>query len=218
MLHNTLISSYNEALNEGAVPAAYVRLMFLGPGGSGKSSLLDGLMNIPLQQAESTALADTRTVSYKWIAADSTEEVWKQRTDDDETNKLAAKAHQFRKRTLLNVSRDSSIIAERTFCLPRDTVSSLQSDEHKADPNAVSKLLEFKKDHYEELIKHIKQEKLFSQYRNQVKPTSEVVMHIWDCGGQPVFLDIISAFLTSRTMFLLLFDGSVDLSSMYQEK
>ena len=213
-----LMSFYNEALNEGAVPAAYVRLMFLGAGGSGKSSLLDGLMNIPLQQAESTALADTRTVSYKWIATDSTEEAWKPRTDDDETRNLAAKAHQFRKSTLLDVSKDSSIIAERTFCLPSNTVSYLQSDEHKADPNAVSKLLEFKKEHYEELIKHIKQEKLFSQYRNRVKPTSEVVMHIWDCGGQPVFLDIISAFLTSRTMFLLLFDGSVDLSSMYQEK
>ena len=192
--------------------------MFLGAGGSGKSSLLDGLMNIPLQQAESTALADTRTVSYKWIAADSTEEAWKPRTDDDETRKLAAKAHQFRKGTLLDVSKDSSIIAERTFRLPSNTVSSLQSDEHKADPNAVSKLLEIKKDHYEELFKHIKQEKLFSQFRSQVKPTSEVVMHIWDCGGQPVFLDIVSAFLTSRTMFLLLFDGSVDLSSMYQEK
>ena len=210
--------TYNEALNEGTVPAAYVRLMFLGAGGSGKSSLLDGLMNIPLQQAESTALADTRTVSYKWIAADSTEEAWKPRTDDDDTRKLAAKAHQFRKGTLLDVSKDSSIIAERTFCLPSNTVSYLQSDEHTADPNAVSKLLEIKKEHYEELIKHIKQEKLFSQYRNLVKPTSEVVMHIWDCGGQPVFLDIISAFLTSRTMFLLLFDGSVDLSSMYQEK
>ena len=217
-LQNTLISSYNEALNEGAVPAAYVRLMFLGAGGSGKSSLLDGLMNIPLQQAESTALADTRTVSYKWIAADSTEEAWKPRTDDDETRKLAAKAHQLQERELLDVSKDSSIIAERTFCLPSNTVSYLQSDEHKADPNAVSKLLEIKKDHYEELIKHIKLEKLFSQYRNRVKPTSEVVMHIWDCGGQPAFLDIVSAFLTSRTMFLLLFDGSVDLSSMYQEK
>ena len=44
----------------------------------------------------------------------------------------------------------------------------------------------------------------------------EVVMHIWDCGGQPIFLNIISAFLTSRTMFLLLFDASVDLSSKYR--
>ena len=36
---------------------------------------------------------------------------------------------------------------------------------------------------------------------------SEVVMHVWDCGGQPVFLDVLPAFLTSRTMFLLFFDA-----------
>ena len=172
-------------------------------------------MNIPLQQAESTALADTRTVSYKWIAADSTEEAWKPRTDDDETTNLAAKAHQLQERELLNVSRDSSIIAERTFCLSRDTVSYLQSDEQKADPNAISQLLKFKKEHYKQLIERGID---FSKDKKQIEETNEVVMHIWDCGGQPVFLDIISAFLTSRTMFLLLFDGSVDLSSMYQEK
>ena len=100
-LQNTLILAYSEALNEGAVPAAYVRLMFLGAGGSGKSSLLDGLMNIPLRQAESTALADTRTVSYKWITADSTGEAWKPRTDDDEKRNLAAKAHQLHERGYL---------------------------------------------------------------------------------------------------------------------
>ena len=172
-------------------------------------------MNIPLQQAESTALADTRTVSYKWIAADSTEEAWKPRTDDDETTNLAAKAHQLQERELLNVSRDSSIIAERTFCLSRDTVSYLQSDEQKADPNAISQLLKFKKEHYKQLIERGID---FSKDKKQIEETNEVVMHIWDCGGQPVFLDIISAFLTSRTMFLLLFDESVDLSSMYQEK
>ena len=45
----------------------------------------------------------------------------------------------------------------------------------------------------------------------------DIVMHIWDCGGQPVFLDILSAFLTSRTMFFLLFNLSVELETMYQE-
>ena len=45
----------------------------------------------------------------------------------------------------------------------------------------------------------------------------EVVMHVWDCGGQPVFLDILSAFLTPRTMFFLLFDSSVELENIHQE-
>ncbi len=32
--------------------------------------------------------------------------------------------------------------------------------------------------------------------------------HVWDCGGQPVFLEVLPAFLTSHTMFLTLFDAS----------
>ena len=43
--------------------------------------------------------------------------------------------------------------------------------------------------------------------QNQAAPQSEVLIHVWDCGGQPVFLDILPAFLTSRTMFLLFFDA-----------
>ena len=35
------------------------------------------------------------------------------------------------------------------------------------------------------------------------------VLHVWDCGGQPVFLNIISAFLTVRTFFLLVFNAEV---------
>ena len=40
---------------------------------------------------------------------------------------------------------------------------------------------------------------------------TEVYMRVWDCGGQPVFLDILPAFLTARTLFLLMFDARHDL-------
>ena len=40
---------------------------------------------------------------------------------------------------------------------------------------------------------------------------TEVYMRVWDCGGQPVFLDILPAFLTARTLFLLMFDARRDL-------
>ena len=43
-------------------------------------------------------------------------------------------------------------------------------------------------------------------------PQSEVLILVWDCGGQPVFLDILPAFLTSRTMFLLFFDARQNLN------
>ena len=44
-----------------------------------------------------------------------------------------------------------------------------------------------------------------------IKP--QPFFHIWDCGGQPVFLEVLPAFLTSRTMFLLLFDASIDFNT-----
>ncbi|XP_019850004.1 PREDICTED: uncharacterized protein LOC109580887 [Amphimedon queenslandica] len=42
------------------------------------------------------------------------------------------------------------------------------------------------------------------------------LMHFWDCGGQPAFLEILPVFLTSRTIFLLHFDASKDLDSKWQ--
>ena len=36
------------------------------------------------------------------------------------------------------------------------------------------------------------------QHPHAQAPESEVMMHVWDCGGQPVFLDILPPFLTSR--------------------
>uniref|UniRef100_A0A1X7SZE8 Uncharacterized protein n=1 Tax=Amphimedon queenslandica TaxID=400682 RepID=A0A1X7SZE8_AMPQE len=43
-----------------------------------------------------------------------------------------------------------------------------------------------------------------------------LLMHFWDCGGQPAFLEILPVFLTSRTTFLLHFDASKDLNSKWQ--
>jgi hypothetical protein len=37
-------------------------------------------------------------------------------------------------------------------------------------------------------------------------------MNIWDCGGQAVFLDILPTFLTPRTMFILMYDASRNLT------
>ena len=38
-------------------------------------------------------------------------------------------------------------------------------------------------------------------------PQVELSMDVWDCGGNPAFLDILPAFLTPMTLFLLLFDA-----------
>ena len=73
------------------VPAAYARVMFLGVGGSGKSSVLDGLMNKKRRTAESTALADTLNIRYHWVeAADAAEDAWKLVQEEDELEELAS--------------------------------------------------------------------------------------------------------------------------------
>ena len=41
---------------------------------------------------------------------------------------------------------------------------------------------------------------------------AEVLLYVWDSGGQIVFLDVLPAFLTSRTLFFLVFNSSVELS------
>ena len=43
------------------------------------------------------------------------------------------------------------------------------------------------------------------------KVGSDVLLHLWDCGGQRVFLDVLPIFLTSRTMFLFVFNASKEL-------
>ena len=44
----------------------------------------------------------------------------------------------------------------------------------------------------------------------------EVFFHLWDCGGQPIFLDLLPAFLSSRTVFLLMFNASKSLDEPFQ--
>uniref|UniRef100_A0A1X7THT0 COR domain-containing protein n=1 Tax=Amphimedon queenslandica TaxID=400682 RepID=A0A1X7THT0_AMPQE len=47
-----------------------------------------------------------------------------------------------------------------------------------------------------------------------VKP--QPFMHIWDCGGQAVFLEILPAFLTPRTMFFLIFNAAKSLDEKWE--
>ena len=66
-----------------------------------------------------------------------------------------------------------------------------------------------------------KSDQLLAQYRENViekmvqseshASKNEVLLHIWDCGGQPTFLSVLPAFLSSRTVFLLVFDASLEL-------
>jgi GTPase SAR1 family protein len=205
-------ADYASAFKSGTIPAAYVRLMFLGEGGSGKSSLLSGLMNKKLMVAESTALADTRTVSYQWIkAGGAAEDGWKEHTSSDDAKSLALQS-----RLLVENKDKGAQEGERHRIVKFFSVmvSYLKWNRDEVQQEYTDEVSKITKAAYKEIIDAAQKHKgCLCQYE---KP--DVVMHVWDCGGQPIFLDIISAFLTPRTMFLLLFDASVNLESIYKEK
>ena len=56
--------------------------------------------------------------------------------------------------------------------------------------------------------------KLTQEQIQDIKP--QPFLHVWDCGGQAVFLEILPAFLTSRTMFFLLFNAAQSLKNKWK--
>ena len=260
-------------------PVAYARVMFLGPGGSGKSSLLDGLMDQPLRPAESTAVADVLDIKYHWVeAADAAEDAWRLMTEEDEVQELTSL---YQSATEDEPGSGKGASAKETIPITTATAPFSDQDEQNAAEiqkdvrtRVVEKVCQFKEKQRQQLMqqeqqqeelqqqhqmeqqqlqqqsqmqrkqwkvmqmqqkqqqqkerlkkqqqlqeKHFKKQQLLQKRALQSKPSKdpEVVMRIWDCGGQPIFLDILSAFLTSHTMFVLLFDASLPLADKWQE-
>ena len=160
-------------------------------------------MNNPFRDADSTALVDTRSVSYQWIQSVNAHDAWKPHSEKDDVVMLAAQSHEFMKGRMQ--SKQTSKV--KLFDMAGKSLDHLK--EVVSDSKFTEKASEIQASVFEEVISQALQP--------QHTKSPDVVLNIWDCGGQPVFLDIISAFLTSRTMFLLLFDASLNLDGMYKE-
>ena len=179
---------------------AYARVMMVGPGGVGKSSLLRGLMNQSLpHDAESTILADTKVVKRQfWAkAGESADHYWDEITDEDEIEELfrlfqlvLAKLHPA-KAVSLSEFNPQGYKPQSVQTISDEYVSSIKDNEVQSVLREVA----------------VHSTCLFLPTIHSENLHSEVLMHVWDCGGQPVFLDVLPAFLTSRTMFLLFFDA-----------
>ena len=165
----------------------------VGPGGVGKSSLLRGLMNQSLpQDAESTILADTKTVMPQfWAkAGESADSYWAEATDEDEIKELSGLLHLvLAKLHLSKAVNPQGYKPQSVQTISHEYVSHIKDNE-------VRNILK-------QVAKH--------PARSFPISRSEVLIHVWDCGGQPVFLDVLPAFLTSKTMFLLFFDSRQNL-------
>ena len=184
---------------------AYARLMFLGAAGVGKSSFKRSLMKQPWNpQINSTIVSDVhslRPIGREWQSlGHEVEEKWKEVTEEDELNEMAellAAVHQ--NRTSLNEFSSNVIAATKLY-----------PDTHMLKTSSVSKekVEEFEKSHVQFVLSEAiaRANSIPMSSARNIKP--QPFFHIWDCGGQPIFLEILPAFLTSRTMFLLFYDAS----------
>ena len=214
-------------MERGEVNSSYVRVMFIGPGGVGKSSLLHRLMRKHLPSAHSTQLAKTMSVklenvtsepdftnvpvtsstlcaetvtenqgiksaSTTWaVASEDPQTLWQEITDKDEIRELVGYVNFVVKKTNITIKDFGTL--DKT-----DTSESMSGSNKRVKgflDNIISEiLLQAKKN------PHL------------LPPEKEVLIRVWDCGGQHVFLDVLPAFITPRTMFLLMFDASRSLT------
>ena len=209
-------ADYQQALKLGEVLVAYARVMMIGPGGVGKSSFLRGLMNQTLaRHARSTILADTKTVKPQfWMkAGESADSYWAEVTDQDEIEELAELA-QLVAQVKSGGSTPSCAATFLSSMTTSDAVGVFKplGFTPRKDPTMQDDNVSSIKD---DIVRIVLQQALEHTHQsipgNPAVPRSEVLMHVWDCGGQPVFLDVLAAFLTSRTMFLLFFDARQNL-------
>ena len=241
------LSSYTASfmdakLSDGVVETTYGRIMIIGPAAVGKTSLRHGLMNQKLLCPHSTQLADTRRINYGWTKTTRGREsrYWKEVTEDDETKELThllSRVHQLTS----SPSKKSAIAGLLSFSLAQPAVHLFAPfakvadlvRQHKRKVREVDELVEaIKEEGFRDILN-----KAFASAWNvekdgpslQASPTRfevvpepsnndpEVLMNVWDCGGQPVFLDVLPAFLTSRTIFYLVFDASKDLNARWND-
>ena len=213
-----LFTEYEEALKGGEVDVLYGRVSLIGPAAVGKTSLKHGLMNKPLPLLpESTPVAtvDTvRPISYEWAKAGSSGTTyWKEVSEADEVEEIAQlmalivqqrKDHGALKKIIDNI--------KRVFLTP-PAVAEFR-------PGAAPKTSAVDQKQFQKIKSHEVEEEFQAILKRAVQITRpkldpEVRLHVWDSGGQPVFLDVLPAFLTSRTMFLLLFNVSKNLKDKW---
>ena len=200
-----MLLDYLRALEDGSSKVPYIGVMIVGHGGVGKSSLLRGLKNMPLKNSSSTPMAkceslmsssDARDPSSKaeasWASGSNTQ--WREITEDDEYSEMAQLVQD-----IYGMSKSEQHLAEPkkpSEISKRDTDrSSLSDDVTVVKTHRVQDIVD-------KVMEYASKPKPISKKR-----TEETWMRVWDCGGQHVFRTILPAFVTPRSMFVLMFDA-----------
>ena len=184
----------------------YGRVMLVGPAGVGKSCFKRGLMGQRFdKRMNSTIVADVQSVTpaeqafsgrqrpidREWCTPDTTES-WCEVTEEDEIQEIA-----------------------QLLVLVGQTDSSTTSSSHSSDETTRT-MFESLNEESSQILKKafVKARELKAMNIAKLKPRP--FFHLWDCGGQPVFLELLPIFLTSRTIFLLFFNAAIDLKQPWE--
>ena len=186
----------------------YGRVMLVGPAGVGKSSFKRGLMGQRFDKRMiSTIVADVQSVTP------SEQKLGVEKRQPFNSEWLTQEAA----RSWCEVTEEDEIqeIAQLLVLVGRQTDSSTTTSSHSSN--------ETMRTRFELLIAHSKSqilEKAFARAieldRDDTKLKPRPFFHMWDCGGQPVFLELLPIFLTSRTIFLLFFNAAIGLKQPWE--
>ena len=180
----------------------YGRVMMIGAGGAGKTSLRHGLMQKPLPKIVfSTLLANSLNVKYQWAGASG--QRWVEIDEDDEIKELAI---------LL-----SRIIECKSLLQSAESASAIKDFQPPTQPQSEGpQSASISTREHSDTVQEIREE-VFRRVRlMDDQPRSEVLLNLWDSGGQLVFMNVLPAFLTKRTLFMLVFDASKNLETKLQ--
>ena len=175
---------------------AYSRVLFLGTAGVGKTSFKGSLMKLPWNpNTTSTVVADVsrvRPFTRDWHTLK--EDKWRVVSYEDEINELVGLMLAVYKKDFKD-SDATSPACNDSFQPARDINNEIIFEVEKIISDALSCI----KDH---------------ALSDKLKP--QPFLHFWDSGGQLPFLEILPVFLTSRTLFFLIFNAEKDLKSNWK--
>ena len=156
-------------------------------------------MELPFDpKTNSTVVSDINYIQTGFI---DQEEKWKEVTPDDELNEMAQLLAMIHHSSSIPKSTPSKVAAVSLY--PISAIAAMI----KAVTLNEEQIRDIEKERVESIFLKAMERATEMSKDDITKMKPQPLLQIWDCGGQPVFLEILPAFLTSRTMFFLMFDA-----------
>ena len=206
-----------KALAEGpSFPLQYHRLMLIGPSSVGKTSLLRRLIGKRPGKANSTKMAETH---HFWVQT----EQWHEVTEQEEILELAVLLRKAKETLPSQTSSEtsSSDATSETESTPGDSSPDIRASPKDTSSVKDPQFEDESKSSFETDLKaihdEVTEEMLMKAYMLDKEVNEKdlglnrILLHVWDCGGQPVYLNALPPFLSALSAFLLVFDASIDL-------